>query len=248
MPAFEIWPFEPRAWNGDVANMTPAERGAYISLLVYYWLNRGLPTDDDQLRRITGLPDLAWKRSRAKIQSRFYNGWRHARVEHDLAAAAKFHGKQKANAKRRWENNTGDKNMSGHSSRGIGQPERFQTLKNSATHAVAMPKKERIDSLPLELEGSTSAVEKVQAGRLPNKANGQPSEVRQRRAQHSWEAALRHQLGSRYADAIGVLAADKALCERATLAELRKPGSGVMAALLGLRGKLASSSLGDDDL
>src|SRR5215204_144404 len=247
MPAFEIWPFSWRAFHSDTRDMTAAEIGAYISLLGFYWTNRRLPTEDDQLRRISGLSGPAWDRSRAKLQSKFLPGWRHVRVEADLALAAKFHAKQKANSKRRWEKNTGDNKSSRESSHGMRPTQRFQTLNNFTSHPMGMPKESKIESLPLELEDSTSAVEKVQAGRLPNKANGQPSEVRQRRAQHSWEAALRHQLGTRYADAISVLARDHDLVVRATRAELRKPGSGVMAALLGLRGKLESSSLGDDD-
>jgi uncharacterized protein YdaU (DUF1376 family) len=55
-------------------------------------------------------------------------------------------------------------------------------------------------------------------------------------ARQAWEVALARKLGpAAYAEAVRYLATDQPLCERATAAEQRKPGSGVMAALLGLR-------------
>lgn len=253
----DIWPFHCRAFLGDTEKLTAAETGAYIRLLIFYWHNRALPNDDDQLRQITSLSGPAWQRSRPKLQALFHDGWRHARADKDLAQAAEdlvqaasLSARQSAKAKRRWENNTGDKNVSRESSRGIHRTQRFQTLNNFPSHAAAMPKKERIESLPLELEGSTGAVEKCKPAGLPKKTNGQPNEARQRSAQQAWEGALRRQLGyQHHHQAIEVLAKDPALVKRATDAEIRDPGSGVMAAMLGLRGKLFTEShLGDDDL
>ena len=54
-------------------------------------------------------------------------------------------------------------------------------------------------------------------------------------AQHRWESDLRRTLRFEdYARAVELLAADPDLVERATKAELRKPGSGALAAMLGL--------------
>jgi len=246
MPPYEIWPFQPRAYLGDVGGMSPAEKWGYFALLIHYWINRRLPTDDDELRNITGLPAPAWKRSRAKIESKFEKGWRHSRVEQDLKLAAKYHGQQSAKAKRRWEKNTGDKKMSRDSSRGINKLQQFQSESIFPTHATAMPK-ERIDRLP-SITGSTSPVEKSPpmclAPALPNNKNRS-----EQRARQKWEAELRTALGyQHYSEAIEVLAREPKLVSRATLAEMGKPGAGVTTALIGLRGKLVDHRAnGEDD-
>jgi len=239
----DIWPFHVRAFLGDTEKLSAAERGAYICLLCFYWHNRGLPQDDDQLRRISKLSGPAWKRSRPRLQGLFKPGWRHERVDADLAYVEKLRATKSAAANTRWGNKPGEKNMSRESSTRMSQPELFQGLNNFPSHAYAMPKEDRIESLPLELD-STSAVEKSQAHRLPESLNGQPSK-QERRAQHAWEAALCRELGSEhYARALEILGDDMALVERATRAEMRRPGSGSTAALLGLRGRLVDGKPG----
>jgi hypothetical protein len=56
-----------------------------------------------------------------------------------------------------------------------------------------------------------------------------------RQAEQAWQRDLLHERGpDGFAKAIDILAVNPALVERATKAELRKPGSGVMAAVIGL--------------
>jgi len=70
------------------------------------------------------------------------------------------------------------------------------------------------------------------------KERGQPKESKGRKtrqAEQAWQRDLLHDQGpDGFAKAIDLLAANPALVERATRAELRKPGSGVMAAVIGL--------------
>ena len=70
------------------------------------------------------------------------------------------------------------------------------------------------------------------------KERSRPKESKGRKPnpRHRWENDLLKQLGpDGYADALDVLAANPELVDRATRAERRRHGSGVMAAMLGLR-------------
>ena len=227
MSAPDIWPFHARAFLGDTEKLTAAETGAYIRLLIFYWHNRGLPKEDDDICRITGLPDLAWKRSRAKLRALFGEGWRHERVERDRAFVAKQRAKQRANANRRWHPVHNEENfLSGQSFHGMSPPQQHQTHSNAATHAAAMPKEVKQFKLP-SISSSPDAVNKWPSNKQ--------ARSKQHRAQQAWESDLRHTLNAEdYARAVELLAGDPELVERATKSEIRKPGSGVMAAMIGL--------------
>ena len=167
MSAPDIWPFHARAFLGDTEKLTAAETGAYIRLLIFYWHNRGLPKDDDDIRRITGLPDLAWKRSRVQLRALFGNGWRHERADRDLAFVAKQRATQRTKANRRWHPVESVNNFpSGQSYRGMRPRQQNQRLKNSATHAVAMPKE------------NTDRIFSISSDPDPVNKSGQPSKAR----------------------------------------------------------------------
>lgn len=59
-------------------------------------------------------------------------------------------------------------------------------------------------------------------------------------ARARWEADLAQSLGALFADAIPILNANPGICDRATLAEQRKPGSGAGTAAMGIRQHLRS--------
>ena len=230
MSAPDIWPFHGRAFLGDTEKFSAAETGAYIRLLIFYWHNRGLPTADDELRNISGLPAPAWKRSRAKIKSKFKPGWRHERADRDLAFVAKQRATQRANANRRWHPvHNADNFMSCNSSHGMGPQQQHQTLNSDATHAVAMPKEVK-QFKPVSISGVYKSGQPRQAEPLPKH---KPS--KQHRAEQAWGNDLRHSYSAEeYARAIDLLAADPDLVAEATRAELKQPGSGHVVAMLGL--------------
>jgi hypothetical protein len=97
-------------------------------------------------------------------------------------------------------------------------------------------KKER-EKTKREKNPASSLASALPAGalaRLPTR-----DQTKAQRAQQLWERDLLAKLGARgYANAIDMLAADPVLVDRATRAELRKPRSGVMAAMIGLREKI----------
>jgi uncharacterized protein YdaU (DUF1376 family) len=78
-------PFYVGDYLGDTEHLSTLQHGAYCLLLFSYWRRGGLPDDDRQLAAITKMSLRAWKRQRPVLQAFFYNGWKHKRVDSELA-------------------------------------------------------------------------------------------------------------------------------------------------------------------
>lgn len=74
----------------DTRHLSTLEHGAYLLLLMHYWQTGSLPTKDDQLARIAGLTLDEWSNGRSTMAAFFEEGWRHKRVEFELAKAKKL--------------------------------------------------------------------------------------------------------------------------------------------------------------
>lgn len=98
----------------DTGHMSAAEHGAYLLLIMHYWQNGRLPDDDKKLARIARMTPDEWADVRETVAEHFYDGWKHKRVDAELAKADEVmskrsaagkagasarHGKRKANAK-----------------------------------------------------------------------------------------------------------------------------------------------------
>ena len=70
---------------GGTGHLTTTQHGAYLLLIMHYWRKGELPDDDKQLAKITRLPLKAWELHRSVIQDFFYDGWRHDRIDAELA-------------------------------------------------------------------------------------------------------------------------------------------------------------------
>ena len=70
---------------GDTGHLTTAQHGAYLLLMMHYWRKGELPDDDRQLSKITKLPLKTWCEYRATLQDFFYEGWKHKRIDAELA-------------------------------------------------------------------------------------------------------------------------------------------------------------------
>lgn len=68
----------------DTVHLTAAETGAYLCLIMDYWLHDGLPDDDHKLAAIARLPVKSWRAIRPTIQAFFLDGWRHKRIDIEL--------------------------------------------------------------------------------------------------------------------------------------------------------------------
>lgn len=83
------------------AHLSAAQSGAYLHLIMHYWQIGGLPTSDDALARIAKMTLAEWKRSRDTIAEFFEDGWRHNRIDEEIAHADDISSKRKAAAERR---------------------------------------------------------------------------------------------------------------------------------------------------
>jgi uncharacterized protein YdaU (DUF1376 family) len=70
---------------GDTGHLTTSQHGAYLLLMMHYWRKGELPDDDRQLSKIAKLPLKTWCDYRATLQDFFYEGWKHKRIDAELA-------------------------------------------------------------------------------------------------------------------------------------------------------------------
>ena len=71
----------------DTRDLNTLQHGAYLLLIMHYWQHDALPTDDARLAAIAGLPVAQWRRIREPVQAKFSDGWKHKRIEAEIAKA-----------------------------------------------------------------------------------------------------------------------------------------------------------------
>lgn len=97
----DVWmPLYVADYLADTAHLSVSEHGAYLLLIMHYWRNGGLPSDDVKLARITKCQPKEWARIRATIAEFFDADWRHVRIDRELAAAAAAAERARQNGKR----------------------------------------------------------------------------------------------------------------------------------------------------
>lgn len=92
----------------DTAHFTVAEHGAYTLLIGFYWTNGKLPADEDAIRRIAKCSNHQWKKIRPVLVEKFLPGWKHKRIDAELAKCLEKSRVNSANAKRRHSERTAD--------------------------------------------------------------------------------------------------------------------------------------------
>ena len=106
----DIWmPFNVGDYLKKTARFDTITHGAYILLILDYWVSgEPLPDDDHQLRNITKISPHNWKKIRPLIEKKFIvkDGlWHHKRIDEELAKAlinmekARIKGKKGAEAR-----------------------------------------------------------------------------------------------------------------------------------------------------
>lgn len=74
-------------YKRDTGHLRAMGHGAYLLLLFHHWSTGSLPDDDEQLSTIACLSKAEWKKLRPILERFFQPGWKHGRVEEDLASA-----------------------------------------------------------------------------------------------------------------------------------------------------------------
>jgi uncharacterized protein YdaU (DUF1376 family) len=96
MPMY--WP----SYLADTRHLSAQQHGAYLLLIAAYWTKGRLPTDEKQLARIALLTDAEWQAERPILSEFFEPGWKHKRVEKELAHARRIITRQRNNALSGW--------------------------------------------------------------------------------------------------------------------------------------------------
>lgn len=90
----------------DTAHLTAAQSGAYLHLIMHYWQTGNLPEDDLSLARIARMTAVEWKRHRETVAGFFHDGWRHKRIDAELAHAEEVSSKRRASAQQKHSKRT----------------------------------------------------------------------------------------------------------------------------------------------
>lgn len=83
----------------DTGHLSTLEHGAYMLLIMHYWQNEGLPADDKRIARVVRLPYDDWMEIKEVISELFNEGWRHKRIDAELAKTDAIISKRSAAGK-----------------------------------------------------------------------------------------------------------------------------------------------------
>lgn len=87
-------------YKRDTGHLRAAGHGAYFLLTMHYWATGGLPDDNQQLAAIACMTDKEWKAIRPTIEAFFQPGWRHKRIDKELAQATEKYERRSAAGRR----------------------------------------------------------------------------------------------------------------------------------------------------
>jgi uncharacterized protein YdaU (DUF1376 family) len=91
------FPFYVGDYTRDTARLTTEAHGAYLLLILDYWVNGPPPDDNEVLATITKLPVTIWRKRRAAILPFFKvidGRWTHSRIDREIALADEKHQKR----------------------------------------------------------------------------------------------------------------------------------------------------------
>lgn len=86
----------------DTRRLSTLEHGAYLLLIMDYWQNGSIPTDDAALARIAGMSGKEWGIAKKSISPLFQDGWHHKRIDAELVRAEEKSKSARASAEASW--------------------------------------------------------------------------------------------------------------------------------------------------
>lgn len=126
-------PLDVPDYLSDTGHLTTVQHGAYLLLIMHYWKRGALPEADDQLAAITRMTAAGWKQAKPIIQSFFFEGWKHKRVEQELAKAAEISSKRRHAAEQMHAKKDANAHASAeqkHTHLHLPKPEQVHSLRN----------------------------------------------------------------------------------------------------------------------
>lgn len=102
-----LWmPFYIADYLADTGHLTVSEHGAYMLLIMRYWQDGALPTDENLLMRYSRMSREQWTESRDVIATLFDDGWTHKRIDAELAKSEEIIAKKSMAGKARRNTNS----------------------------------------------------------------------------------------------------------------------------------------------
>lgn len=123
----------------DTRKLTAAEHGAYLLLIMEYWTVGNLPDDDRQLARIASMSTAEWRKARPNVQVFFHDGWKHKRIDGELAKSAAISIKRAASAKQKHSKSSAFAEQVHTHARASSQPQSQKEPEAIASDAGASP-------------------------------------------------------------------------------------------------------------
>jgi uncharacterized protein YdaU (DUF1376 family) len=175
------FPFYVGDYVRDTARLTTEAHGAYLLLMLDYWVNGAPPDDDETLATITKLPVPIWRKRRPMLVGFFKVGngvWTHNRIEKEKAKAEAVgeanSDKAREAAERRWAKDR-ERKLAAQSEQCSGDaPSMYEALPQNAQSQP--PSHSKPDSKKGE-SNSPSALKLVEEGKpVPIDESYRPSE------------------------------------------------------------------------
>lgn len=121
----------------DTLHLSGAEHGAYLLLIMHYWQKGGLPNEDRKLASIARCTADEWEAMRGTIAEFFGEGWRHERIDAELAEAEEKYQKRAAAGQRGGKAKAGLKQSSSNATARLNQPQPHEDTDANASDAAA---------------------------------------------------------------------------------------------------------------
>lgn len=81
---------------GDTQHLSTIEHGAYMLLIMHYWQQESLPNEEDRLARIARMTTREWSKAKATLAALFDPGWKHSRIDVEIAYSDEKYEKRAA--------------------------------------------------------------------------------------------------------------------------------------------------------
>jgi uncharacterized protein YdaU (DUF1376 family) len=97
-----LWmPLDIDAYLGDTTHLSRSQHGAYLLLIMRYWKDRCLPADERLIASYAHMTAEEWEADRPILAAFFEDGWRHRRIDAELAKADEITNKRRTAAQQR---------------------------------------------------------------------------------------------------------------------------------------------------
>jgi len=89
-------PFYVGDYLANTGHLSTEEHGAYVLLILHYWVTESLPTDAESLANVVRMPLDRWLLIERKMKAFFELDWSHKRLNQEIEKTKKISGARAA--------------------------------------------------------------------------------------------------------------------------------------------------------